>query len=258
MHESSEMQTLHLADGTAIAYHRSPGKSPGVAFLGGFMSDMTGTKAIALETWCQARGQAFVRFDYSGHGASSGRFEDGTIGRWATEASAVVEQLSADPQILVGSSMGGWIMLLVARARPERIAGLLGVACAADFTESMIWQGLDEVTRARLQRDGVIYVPSDYADEEPYPITLNLIKEARAHLLLGEKNLAAITCPVRLLHGMQDASVPWRTSTQVAERLASDNVRVILVKDGEHRMSRDGDLALLTELLGDLIAETRS
>jgi pimeloyl-ACP methyl ester carboxylesterase len=254
MQELSGKQTLQLANGTTIAYQRSPGRRPGVIFLGGFMSDMTGTKATTLETWCHTHAQAFVRFDYSGHGASSGRFRDGTIGAWTEEAIAVFDHLSKGPQILVGSSMGGWIMLLVALARPERIAGLLSVACAVDFTEHMLWQSLDTATRLQLQRDGLIYLPSEYDQEAPYPITLKLIEEARHHLLLERQRLS-ITCPVRLLHGMRDADVPWQISIQVAERLASDNVRVVLVKDGEHRMSREQDLKLLTDLLGELIAE---
>jgi len=245
-------QILHLPDGAAIAYHRSPGKAPGVMFMGGFMSDMTGTKAMALEGWCHAQGQAFLRFDYSGHGASSGRFEHGTIGRWTAEATAVLDRLTEGPQILVGSSMGAWLMLLAALARPERIAGLLGVACAADFIENTIWQALDGPTRERLQQEGVIYVPSDY-DEIPCPITLRLIEEARHHGLLDQDSLP-ISCPVRLLHGMRDASVPWRNSLWVAELLASDDVHIVLVKDGEHRMSRDQDLAMLTAMLAELIA----
>ena len=249
-------QVLQLPDGTNIAYRRSAGKRPGVIFLGGFMSDMTGTKATTLEAWCRSHGQAFLRFDYSGHGASSGRVEDGTIGRWSGEALAVLEQLAEGPQVLVGSSMGAWLMLLLALARPERVAGLVGVACAADFTDYMIWRELDEASRARLQRDGVIYLPSEYADESPYPITMNFIEEARKHLLLDRQTLRII-CPVRLLHGMRDASVPWRISIQIAERLASEDVKVVLLKDGEHRMSRESDLTLLTELLAELVGGIR-
>jgi pimeloyl-ACP methyl ester carboxylesterase len=246
-------ETLQLPDGTRIAYHQSPGRNPGVIFLGGFLSDMTGSKATTLEKWCRAHGQAFVRFDYSGHGSSSGRFKEGTIGRWAEEAVTLLDRLTHGPQILVGSSMGAWLMLLVAQVRPERMAGLLGVACAADFTDHMIWRNLDEHSRLKLQRDGMIHLPSEYTDEGPYPITLRLIQEAREHLVLSQPTLA-ITCPVRLLHGMRDASVPWQISTQVAERLAGDDTRVILLKDGEHRMSRESDLALLCELLRELIA----
>ncbi len=249
---SEPIATLQLPDGVTIAYRRYPGAGPGVIFCGGFSSDMTGTKATVLDNWCQQHGRAFLRFDYQGHGASSGRFQDGTIGGWTADALAVLDHLTAGPQILVGSSMGGWIMLLLALARPERIAGLLGVACAADFTESMLWQRLDDATRTQLQREGIIYIPSCYQGEEPYAITLGLIEEGRQHLLLN-RGMLPIACPVRLLHGMRDPDAPWRTSLQVAERLASEDVRIMLVKDGEHRLSRDRDLALLLSLLEDLI-----
>ncbi|MEZ5584031.1 MAG: alpha/beta hydrolase [Candidatus Competibacteraceae bacterium] len=246
---------LNVSEHVTIAYQHLPGHSPGVIFLGGFMSDMTGTKAMALDVWCRQQGQAYLRFDYEGHGASSGRFEEGTIGRWMENALAVLDQLSEGPQILVGSSMGGWIMLLLALARPERVAGLVGVACAADFIEPM-WQNFDEQTRAQLQREGLVYLPSEYDAEAPYPVTLNLIEEARQHqLLTGDK--LAIHCPVRLLHGMRDPEVPWQTSARVAEHLLSDDVQIVLVKDGEHRMSRAGDLNLLTDLIGAVSVATR-
>lgn len=241
---------LTLVDGANLAYHRSPGASPGVVFLGGFTSDMTGIKATTLERWCRGRGQAFVRFDYSGHGASSGRFADGTIGRWAQEVLDVLDRLTEGPQILVGSSMGAWLMLLAALARPERIAALLGLACAADFTEYLLWERLDENLRARLRRERVISLPSPYG--EPYIIALNLIEEAEQHRLLDRPELP-ITCPVRLIHGMSDADVPWRTSLQVVERLTGSDVRLLLIKDGEHTLSREQDLLLLTRTLGDLL-----
>ena len=241
---------LTLADGTHLAYHRTPGAAPGVVFLGGFTSDMTGIKATTLERWCRGRGRAFVRFDYSGHGASSGRFADGTIGRWAHEALAVLDRLTDGPQILVGSSMGAWIMLLAALARPDRIAALLGLACAVDFTEYLLWERLDETLRERLRRERVISLPSAYG--EPYIIALNLIEEAKRHRLFDRPELP-ITCPVRLIHGMNDADVPWRTSLQVIERLTGSDARLLLVKDGEHTLSREQDLRLLTRALGDLL-----
>ena len=172
-------ERLTLADGTRLAYHRRPGARPGVVFLGGFTSDMTGAKATTLDAWCRERGQAFVRFDYSGHGGSSGQFADGTIGRWAEEAIAVLDRLTEGPQILVGSSMGAWLMLLTALARPERIAGLLGLACAVEFTRYLLWDRLDERLRERLRRERVISLPSSYG--EPYLIALNLIEEAQHH-----------------------------------------------------------------------------
>lgn len=241
---------LTLADGITLAYYRIPGAAPGIMFLGGFTSDMTGIKATTLERWRQGRGQAFVRFDYSGHGASSGRFADGTIGRWADEALTVLDQLTEGPQILVGSSMGAWLMLLIALLRPERIAGLLSLACAADFTEYLLWERLDEPLRERLRRERVISLRSPY--DEPYIITMNLIEEAVHHRLLDRTELP-ISCPVRLIHGMGDADVPWRTSLRVAEKLTSPDVRLILVKDGEHTLSREKDLRLLTRTLGEML-----
>ncbi|MCP5196840.1 MAG: alpha/beta hydrolase [Gammaproteobacteria bacterium] len=241
---------LILADGVTLAYHRSLGATPGVIFLGGFTSDMTGIKAITLERWCKGRGQAFVRFDYSGHGASSGQFTDGTIGRWAEEASTILDRLTEGPQILVGSSMGAWLMLLIALARPERIAGLLGLACAADFTEYLLWERLDEPLRERLQRERVISLPSPYGD--PYMIAMNLLEEATHHLLLNRTELP-IQCPVRLIHGIGDTDVPWRTSLKVMEKLTSLDVQLILIKDGEHTLSREQDLRLLTRTLGKML-----
>ena len=247
---TTQPATLKLADGVTLAYHHSPGARPGVLFLGGFTSDMTGVKATTLERWCRARGQAFVRFDYSGHGASSGRFADGTIGRWAEEAIAVLDHLTEGPQILVGSSMGAWMMLLTALAQPERIAGLLGLACAVDFTKYLLWERLDDHLRERLRRERVISLPSPYG--EPYIIAMDLIEEAERHRLLDRPELP-IHGPVRLIHGMGDLDVPWRSSIEVAAKLASPDVRVILVKDGEHTLSREKDLLLLTRTLGELL-----
>ena len=203
-------------------------------FLGGFMSDMTGTKAMALETFCRDQGQAFVRFDYTGHGQSSGKFIDGTIGSWAKDAQAVLDTVAKGPQILVGSSMGGWIMLLVARARPERIAGMVGIAAAPDFTEDLLGNWTTAEHRAALERDGVCYLPDDQG-EPSYPITRALIEDGRNQLVLrGE---IPIRCPVVLVHGMKDLEVPFDTSIKLAGRLAASDVTVTLVKDGDHRMS---------------------
>ena len=243
---------LHLADGTRLAYHRSAGAAPGVLFLGGFTSDMSGAKATTLERWCRQRGQAFIRFDYSGHGASSGNFADGTIGRWAGEVSAVLDALTSDKQILVGSSMGAWLMLLTALAKPERIAGLLGLACAADFTDYLIWQRLDAKLRERLQQERVLHLPSPYG--APYVISLDLLEEAAQHRLLDKAQLP-IHVPVRLIHGMQDSDVPWHISQQLMEKIASTDLRLILLKDGEHTLSREADLQLLTSTLGALLDE---
>lgn len=244
---------LHILDhgGVAIAYRRTPGAAPGVVFLGGFRSDMTGTKATHLEAWARRRGRAFLRFDYRGHGASSGRFEDATIGDWLADSLAVLDQATDGPQVLVGSSMGGWLAVLAARARPDRVAGLVGIASAPDFTEALIWQRLDEAERRRITEEVVLIRPSAY-DPEGYPITRTLIEEGRRHLVLDGP--IPVDRPVRLLHGMADADVPYTLSLRLAERLTAADVRVTLVKDGDHRLSREADLALLDATLDDLPA----
>ena len=236
------------AGSATIAFRRTEGTSPGVLFCGGFQSDMTGTKAMALEAWAKERGRAFVRFDYQGHGASSGRFIDGTIGGWAEDARQVFDRATSGPQIIVGSSMGAWIMLLVALSRPERLAGLVGIASAPDFTEDLIWSTLKPEQRLELLDDEVLRLPSEYG--EPTPITLRLIDEARRHLLL--RGPIRLGCPVRLIHGMMDADVPWVTSVRLAERLAGPDVRLTLIKDGDHRLSRDQDIVLMLQAVAEL------
>ena len=211
---------------------------------------MAGTKATYLDGFCAARGLPYVRFDYSGHGLSSGRFEDGTIGAWAEDAIAVIDHAADGPLVLVGSSMGGWIMLLAALARPDRIAGLVGLAPAPDFTEALIWNRLSDEERDRLLSAGRLETPSAYADE-PTLITRTLIEEGRRHLLLGAP--IGIRCPVRLLHGMADPDVPHRLSLELAERLVSNDVRVTLIKDGDHRLSRAEALALLGNTLEEFV-----
>lgn len=242
MRDSPPISLLRRADGGTIAYRATDGKSPGVVFLGGFMSDMTGTKASALEAHCRRVGRGFVRFDYSGHGASDGAFRDGTIGGWRDDALAVIDAARAGSLILVGSSMGGWLMLLAARARPERVVGLVGIAAAPDFTEALMWDEFDGETRAALARDGVVARPSGHG-EPPGPITVRLIEEARRHLLL--RGPVPVACPVHLLHGMADEEVPWRTAPRIAEAVASADVTVELIKDGDHRLSRTRDIARL-------------
>ncbi len=243
-----------MADGRRIAYARRPpaeltrdGK--GVVFLSGFRSDMTGSKATFLDAHCAARGLACLRLDYSGHGQSSGAFTDGTIGRWAEEAIAAIDAQSEGPQILVGSSMGGWIMLLAALARPRRVAALIGIAPAPDFTEALIWDRLDDGQREKLLTEGRLEEPSQYSDE-PTVITRSLIEEGRRHLLLSAP--IGIHCPVRLLHGMADPDVPYQVSLELADRLAGDDVRVTLIKDCDHRLSRAQDLALLAQAIDEL------
>lgn len=235
--------------GERLAYCRTDGTGPGVMFLGGFMSDMTGTKARALEAHCAAAGRAFLRFDYRGHGASSGRFVDGTIGGWAADAILALDRLTTGPQILVGSSMGGWLMLLAALARPQRVAGLVGLAAAPDFTEDLMWDEFPEPVRRTLLRDGVWHEPSEYGDE-PYPISLGLIEEGRAQLVL--RRPLPLACPLRLVHGMADRDVPWTVSQRLLEHAATTDVTLTLVKDGDHRLSRPQDLARLATIIDEL------
>ncbi|HEB78943.1 MAG TPA: alpha/beta hydrolase [Rhodospirillales bacterium] len=246
----TETRTAMRDDGATIAYHHTPGKSPGVMFLTGFMSDMTGGKALHLEEYCRKQGRAFLRFDYQGHGASSGAFKDGTISGWTEDAVFALDALAEGPQILVGSSMGGWIMLLAALQRPERVAGLLGIAAAPDFTENIIENKLTAEQKETIERDGFISMPSDY-DDSPYIITKALLEDGRNNLLLNKP--IPLTCPVRLIHGVKDADAPWRTSLRISEMLTSGDVELTLVKEGGHRLSEPADLDRLTRNLEALI-----
>ena len=221
-------------------------------FLGGFRSDMTGTKAQALEEHCRKRNRPFVRFDYFGHGASSGEFSEGTIGRWAEDAGCILDEITEGPQILIGSSMGGWIMLLAALAKPDRIAALIGIAAAPDFTETLMWNRYPDDAKDSLQRDGIYYQPTPY-EEGPYTITMKLVEEAREHLLLERP--IGIDCPVHLIQGMQDDAVPWRHALAIAENLTSEQVVLTLVKDGDHRLSRDEDLDRLLRTVEEQCAQ---
>ncbi|MCE2509672.1 MAG: alpha/beta hydrolase [Alphaproteobacteria bacterium] len=250
MPETTEPQTLPRTGGATIAYHRLSGKTPGVVFLGGFGSDMTGTKALAVEAFCKTRGHACLRFDYQGHGQSSGDFTDGTIGSWTEDALAAFDACTEGPQVLVGSSMGGWIMLLVALARKDRVAGLLGIAAAPDFTEDLIGEKLNAAQRAALARDGFFDVASDDA-ETPTRITQKLIEEGKAHLLL--RQAIPLDCPVWLLHGMADADVPWETSLRLLNRLQSDDVTATFIRHGDHRLSGEDDIRRLEQTLGALL-----
>ncbi len=242
---------LTRADGLKIAYRHAPGKQPGVMFLTGFKSDMQGGKALALEAFCRARGQAFTRFDYTGHGESDGAFEDGAIGDWASDAVQVLDQVAEGPQILVGSSMGGWMMLLTALARPERIAGLVGIAAAPDFTRDLIPQALNDLQKADLAASGYCEIPNCYDDEEPYKIGRRLLEEGDNHILLDGE--IALDVPVRLIHGVLDEDVPWDTSLKIMEKLKSDAVEVQIVKAGDHRLSSDADIARLTRTVGAML-----
>jgi pimeloyl-ACP methyl ester carboxylesterase len=245
-------QILTRANAPSIAYRRrvgTAGRAPGVIFLIGFKSDMDGAKASAIDALCAERGQPFLRFDYRGHGRSEGRFEDGDIGTWFEDSLHVLDQLTEGPQVLVGSSMGGWMMLLLALARPDRIAGLVGIAAAPDFTEDLIVPNLPAAERARIERDGSITLPSEYG--EGYVITRGLLEAGRRHLVLRQP--IAFIGPVRLLHGMADDSVPWQRSLKLQDTLASGDVEVILVKSGDHRLSDRPHLALLNRTLAALL-----
>ncbi len=239
-------------DGARIAYHKTKGKGPCVVFLPGFRSDMKGDKALTLEAMCQARGHSYLRFDYTGHGESSGEFAEGTIGEWSRDAIAAIEALTEGPLLLVGSSMGGWIMLLAALEMRERIAGLVGIAAAPDFTEALMWTNMSDEQRTELIDNGVIYQPSDY-DPEPTPITMRMIEDGRKHLLL--EGPITLDCPVRLIHGQRDYDVPWEWSERIADAISSEDVEVIFVKAGDHRLSEPNDLRRLTRVVGGLLDE---
>jgi len=256
---SSPVAQLARPLGYHIAYRRQVASGigthlPGVIFLSGFKSDMSGSKATALAEFCQARGQAFLCFDYFGHGQSGGDFLEGSIGRWRDDALAVLDQLTQGPQILIGSSMGGWLMLLTALLRPARIHGLVGIAAAPDFTEDLMLPEFSAAEQAMLRRDGRIARPSEYSDD-PYIITWQLIEEARQHLLLRQP--IDLRCPVRLLQGMADPDVPYQTALRLTERLVTPDVELHLIKDGDHRLSRPQDLALLFAELDKLSGSAR-
>lgn len=242
---------LTREDGVKLAYLQTRGSGPTAVFLPGFRSDMQGSKAAEVAALCAELGAGCLRLDYAGHGASGGRFEDGTIGGWTADALLLIDRLTDGPLVLIGSSMGGWIALLAALARPDRIGALVGIAPAPDFTEALMWDAMLPAERAALLRDGVIHVPSQYGD--PTPITRALIEDGRRYLLMGGP--IPIRCKVRLLHGQRDPDVPWETSLRLADRLECEDVQVMLVKDGDHRLSRPADLALLRRLLAPLLRE---
>ncbi|WP_343564146.1 alpha/beta fold hydrolase [Kiloniella sp. b19] len=244
---------LERQDGEQLAYVKTEAASgkekPTVVFLGGFMSDMEGSKATFLEQLARDEGFGYVRFDYLGHGQSSGRFVDGTISRWTEDALTIVDELTEGPLILIGSSMGGWIMLNIALQRADRIHSLIGIAAAPDFTQELMWEKFDQDAKDALLNEGVYHQPSDYGD--PYPITLKLIEDGRQHLLLNRK--LPIDCPVHLLQGMQDKPVPWDYAPRIVEALRSTDVQVTLIKDGDHSLSREEDLERLKSLLTGML-----
>lgn len=231
-----------------LAYHLTAGSGPGVVFLGGFKSDMTGTKALHLQAWAEATGRAFLRFDYSGHGQSSGDFLDGCIGDWAEDAIAAITALTEGPQILVGSSMGGWIALLAAKALASRVAGLVGIAAAPDFTEDSMWAAFSDTQKAELAR-GRVELPSDYSDA-PYVITRRLIEDGRQRLVLRDP--LALPFPVRLLQGTADTDVPPAVALRLMEHAESPDLRLTLVKGADHRFSTPDCLDLITGAIAEV------
>ncbi len=241
---------LNLPNGKRIAYHKTEGTGPGVLFFGGFKSDMTGPKAVTLEQWCQSHQRAFTRFDYSGHGQSSGRFETGTIGEWLDDALSVIDELTKGPQIIVGSSMGGWLSLLATIARPQRVHVLITLACATDFTRRLLLATFTDTQKQQLTGEGCVLIPCDYDDQQPYPITRQLIEEGDNHLLLDKP--IPIHCPVRMFHGMRDPDVPWDFSRRTCEQLESKDATLTLIKQGDHRLSEPADLRLLLNCLEQL------
>ncbi|MCW8915211.1 MAG: alpha/beta hydrolase [Magnetovibrio sp.] len=244
-------------DGAKIAFHATPArdstKPTGVIFCGGLRSDMEGSKALALEAWCKTEGRSFLRFDYTGHGQSSGTFEKTCISDWAQDTLYVLDTLTKGPQVLVGSSMGGWVGLLTARDRPKRLKAFLGLAAAPDFTEDLMWEELTAEQRETLMDKGQVAVPNDYDPNDPYIISKLLIEDGKNHLLLREP--LNIQMPVRLIQGMQDADVPWKTALKIQDALASDDVEIQFIKNGDHRLSTDGDLKRLTRTLGNLLID---
>ncbi len=241
---------LTTPQGRRIAYHLTGGQGPCVVFLGGFKSDMGGTKAVHLQGWAERTGRAFLRLDYSGHGESDGAFLDGAIGDWFEDALAVIEAVTAGPLVLVGSSMGGWIALLVARAMPERVAGLVGIAAAPDFTEDSMWAGFSPAQRAELAA-GRVVLPSDY-DPAGYVITRRLIEEGRGRLVLRAP--LPLPFPVRLLQGTADTDVPPAVALRLLDHAEGGDIRLVLVKGADHRFSSPDCLALIETATEEVLA----
>jgi pimeloyl-ACP methyl ester carboxylesterase len=231
----------------SIAVRERKGRNPGLFWLGGFKSDMKGTKAEALDRWAESEGRGCLRFDYSGHGESGGSFTDGTIGRWLEESLAVYLRFARGSQLVIGSSMGGWLALLLARALAAHkdsapIIGMVLIAPAVDFTEELMWKQFSTATRRELEEKGIWLRSSEYGDE-PYPITRGLIEDGRNYLLLG--GLIETGCPVHILQGVQDPDVPWRHAVELVSRFSRDDVVLTLIKDGDHRLSRPEDIERL-------------
>jgi pimeloyl-ACP methyl ester carboxylesterase len=248
MPASNDAETVGFLerDGARLAWRRVAGRGPTLVWLGGFASDMTGTKAEALAAWARGCGRDFLRFDYFGHGASEGDFRAGTITRWRADALAVLDELTSGPVVLVGSSMGGWISCLAALSRPSRVAAMVLIAPAADFTEKLMKPALPPEALSALARDGEWRRPSAY-EGEGYPITQALLEDGARWSILD--NLIPITCPVRILQGGADPDVPWRHALDLALAIEGEDVTFTLIKDGDHRLSRDQDLERLVAAL---------
>ncbi len=243
------IQHLENNNGT-VAYQHQDGSTPGVVFCGGFRSDMSGNKARYLDDYCQRQGWQYTRFDYRGHGQSSDDFTNCGIDTWLEDTLAILDHVTVGKQIIIGSSMGLWLALLATIRRPQRIAGLLGIAGAPDFTEVLIREQLDEPTRQTLKSGGTWFRPSQYDDQSPYPITGGLLDSGRQLLLLND--VINIDCPVRLIHGTGDTDVPWSLSLQVLDAIRHDDVALTLLKDSDHRLSTPDELACIARQLSDL------
>jgi pimeloyl-ACP methyl ester carboxylesterase len=243
------VEYLDTSAGRKLAYHKTQGRGPGVVFLGGFMSDMSGTKAVFLEDWAKSQGRGFLRFDYSGHGESSGTFAEGCIGDWAEDALEALSKLTEGPQILVGSSMGGWIALLLARKVPKRVHGLVGVAAAPDFTEDSMWPGLTDAQRAEILEQGQISVPNGY-DDTPYTLTRHLFEDGKMQLVL--RTPLDLPFPVRLMQGTSDEAVATSVPLRMIAHATCPDMRLTLVKDADHRFSTPACLEMITAAITEL------
>ena len=253
----SEKEPSYLEDlpEHRLAYFKTEGGPPTVVFMGGLMSDMTGTKALFLENLCRDKGWGYVRFDYSGHGQSSGVFRKETIGAWRRDTLSIIDGLTKGPLVVVGSSMGGWLALLAALARPDRVKGLIGLAPAPDFTERLLWPGMTSAQKQEFEQTGEVRIPSEYGDD-PYIFTRVLFEEARTHFLLD--GAIPLRIPVRLIHGLKDNDVPAWVSEEIMARLEGDDAELTLLEEGDHRLSSPEQLECLTKLLEDVVAKITS
>ena len=246
MDDLNPPEWLGRAEGVRLAFRRQPGKGPTLVFLPGYMSDMQGSKAVALEAWAIREGRAMLRLDYSGCGESDGAFENGTLDIWRDDVLLAIDSLTRGPVVLVGSSMGGWLALLVARALPTQVIGMVGIASAPDFTD---W-GFSDEEKGQLQKHGRLERFSEYGPE-PMITTRAFWESGKANRLL--QNEIAIDCPVRLIHGQRDSDVPWQISLDIAAQLRSADVQALLIKDGDHRLSRPQDIAVMLQTVQDLL-----